>query len=147
MKKYMENAIKMAEKAYKMDEIPVGAVVVFDGKIIGEGYNLKETNNDPIAHAEIQAIRKACEYIGDWRLSDCELYVTMEPCMMCCGAILQARIKKVYYEISNKKFGGKEYLIQVLKKKENNHYVELIQLDITKKNLDMLQDFFKKKRH
>ena len=94
---YMRRAIELAEKAMELGEIPVGAVVVKDGKIIGEGYNLRENNKDAVAHAEIIAIREACAAVGDWRLSDCVLYVTLEPCPMCTGAIINSRIEKVVF--------------------------------------------------
>ena len=98
-KKYMEEALKLAKRAFDEDEIPVGAVVVYKNKIIGCGYNQKEKLNNPLKHAELIAIEEACNYIGDWRLNDCELYVTLEPCQMCMGAIVETRIKKVVYGI------------------------------------------------
>ena len=98
--KYMEEALKLAKRAYDEDEIPVGAVVVCNDKIIGCGYNQKEKLNNPLKHAELIAIEEACNYIGDWRLNDCELYVTLEPCQMCMGAIVETRIKKVVYGAS-----------------------------------------------
>lgn len=98
--KYMNEALILAKKAYDEDEIPVGAVVVYNNKIIGCGYNQKEKLNNPLKHAELIAIEEACNYIGDWRLNDCELYVTLEPCQMCMGAIVETRIKKIVYGIS-----------------------------------------------
>jgi len=98
--KYMSEALKLAKRAYDEDEIPVGAVVVYNDKVIGCGYNQKEKFNNPLKHAELIAIEEACNYIGDWRLNDCELYVTLEPCQMCMGAIVETRIKKVVYGAS-----------------------------------------------
>lgn len=101
--KYMKEAIKLANIAFKRGEIPVGAVVVMDNKIIGRGYNKKESSKDSTMHAEIAAIRQACKKINDWRLNKCSIYVTMEPCIMCMGAIIESRIPEVYCGIENKK--------------------------------------------
>ena len=101
--KYMKIALSEAEKAYKLGEMPVGAIVVKNGKIIGKGYNKKEKTKNALMHAEIIAINKACKKNKDWRLNDCEMYVTLEPCIMCMGAIVESRIKKVYCGIENKK--------------------------------------------
>ena len=97
MKKYVDKIMKLAKKAYNNDDIPVGAIVVKDNKIIGSGFNKRNSNNSVIGHAEIEAIEKACKYVGDWRLDDCDVYVTLSPCMMCTGAIVESRIRKVYY--------------------------------------------------
>jgi len=101
--KYMKIAFIEAQKAYKLGEVPVGAIIVKNGKIIGKGYNKKEKTKSTIMHAEIIAINKACKKNKDWRLNECEMYVTLEPCMMCMGAIVESRIKKVYCGIENKK--------------------------------------------
>ena len=93
---FMQEALKQAEKAYKKLEVPVGAVIVKDGKIISRGYNIKETKKSPLKHAEIIAIEKACKKLNNWRLTDCDIYVTLEPCPMCTGAIINSRIRKVY---------------------------------------------------
>ena len=90
--KYMKEALKQAKKAYVLGEVPIGCVIVYEGKIIGRGYNRRNTDKNTLAHAEITAINKASKFIGDWRLEDCTLYVTLEPCQMCAGAIVQARI-------------------------------------------------------
>ena len=103
--KFMKAALKEAEKAEKIDEIPVGAVIVKDGKIIDRGYNKRETKQDALMHAEIVAIGKACRKLGSWRLEDCDIYVTLEPCPMCTGAIIQARIKNVYFGAYDQKSG------------------------------------------
>ena len=101
--KYMKIAFDEAKKAYKHGEMPGGAVIVKNGKIIGKGYNKKEKKGNAIMHAEIIAINKACKKNKDWRLNDCEIYVTLEPCLMCIGAIVESRIKKVYCGVKNKK--------------------------------------------
>lgn len=93
--KYMKEAIRQAKKAYALDETPIGCVIVHEGKIIGRGYNRRNTDKSPLAHAEIAAIRKASKKLGDWRLEECTLYVTLEPCQMCAGAIIQSRIPRV----------------------------------------------------
>ncbi len=104
---YMLKALELAEKAYALGEIPVGAIVVSpEGEVIGEGYNLREHLNSPIAHAEIIAIEQAAKRLGQWRLTDCTLYVTLEPCPMCAGAILNARIDRVYYGARDESFGA-----------------------------------------
>lgn len=101
--KYMEIAIKEADKALKLNEMPVGAIIIHKDKIIGKGYNKKECKKNSLMHAEMIAINSACKKNKDWRLNDCELYVTMEPCVMCMGAIIESRIKTVYYGVENKK--------------------------------------------
>ena len=104
--KFMKEAIKQAKKAYDKEEIPVGAVIVKDGKIIARGYNKKEEKKDTTQHAEIIAIQKASRKIGAWRLQDCEMYVTLEPCAMCTGALIQARLKRVYIGTMDPKTGA-----------------------------------------
>ncbi len=103
---YMNRALALANEAYRLDEVPVGAVVVYDGRIVGEGFNRRETSRNALAHAELDAIDEACRRIGSWRLSDCELYVTLEPCPMCAGAIINSRIKKVVFGAYDAKAGS-----------------------------------------
>ena len=105
MEKYMKIAIEEAKKAANSGDIPVGAVIVKNGKVISVAHNEKEKNNSPLDHAEMIAIKNACKKLNTWHLDDCELYVTMEPCMMCAGALIQSRIKKVIYGVNNEKFG------------------------------------------
>jgi len=105
MEKYMKIAINEAKKAYKKGDIPVGAVIVKNNKIISKSYNKKEKNNCPIDHAEILVIKKACKKLKTWHLDGCTLYVTMEPCLMCAGALIQSRIEKIVYGVENSKFG------------------------------------------
>ena len=107
---YMMEALKEANKAYKKGDVPVGCVIVCNNKIIAKAYNKKEKTNNAIAHAEILAIKKACKKLKTWRLEQCEIYITMEPCLMCSGAIVQSRINKIYYGIKNDSFGGSKYI-------------------------------------
>ena len=120
--KYMREALKEAKKALKKDEVPIGCVIVHQGKIIARGHNLRESKQQSIAHAEIMAIQKACKKIGSWRLEECDLYVTLEPCPMCAGAILQSRIVNVYYGASDFKGGSIESNFEMYKIKGFNHY-------------------------
>lgn len=134
--KYMDLALKQAKKAQKHNEVPVGAIIVKNNKIISQAYNKKEKSKNVIKHAEIIAITKACKKLKNWRLDDCEIYITMEPCMMCCGAIEQARIKKIVYGIKNEKFGYTNQLKNI----------EIIS-DIKEKECKkIIQSFFKNKR-
>ncbi len=104
--RFMKEALKEAKKAYGKDEVPVGAVIVKDGKVIASAYNQKETKCDTTRHAEITVIQKASKKLNSWRLNDCEMYLTLEPCLMCAGAIIQSRIKKVYYGTPDEKTGA-----------------------------------------
>lgn len=135
-KYYMNEALKLAKLAFDEDEIPVGAVVVKNNKIIGCGYNQKEKTKNPLKHAELVAIEEACNYVGDWRLNGCELYVTLEPCQMCIGAIVETRIEKVIYGIkkSDQMFNDKKD-------------IELIGGILEDECLEILQEFFKIKRN
>jgi len=134
--KYMIKAIELAKKAYDLDEIPVGAVIVKDNKIIGTGYNKKEKEKNPLKHAELIAIEKACKKINDWRLNDCEIYITLEPCQMCLGAIIESRIKKIVYGVSKSK--------QVF---NNLNDIEIVGGILENESLEILQKFFKNKRN
>ena len=138
-KEYLEKIYNLAKMSYDMDEIPVGAIVVRNGEIIGTGVNSRHGNKSVVGHAEINAIEEACKYIGDWRLDGCELYVTLLPCMMCSGAILESRIKKVYYlsDRTNVCF-------------KTSDFVNVIKIDAEeweKKYLKLLQLFFENKRN
>lgn len=123
--KYMREAIRQAKKAYKLDETPIGCVIVYDGKIIGRGYNRRNTDKSPLAHAEISAIRKASKKLGDWRLEECTLYVTLEPCQMCAGAIIQSRVTRVVVGCMNPKAGCAGSVLNLLDVKAFNHQAEL----------------------
>lgn len=143
--KFMLEALKQAEKAYKKDEIPVGAVIVKDGKIIARAHNLKEAKNMAIAHAEILAIKRASKKLKTWRLLDCEMYITLEPCTMCMGAIILSRIKKIYIGALDEKTGACGSFIN-LNEFKYNHKVEII-TGIKKEECEyILKDFFKKLR-
>lgn len=141
----MEIALKEARKAYAKGDVPVGAVIVKNGKIIAKAHNAKEKEKNAINHAEIIAIYKACKKNKNWHLNDCELYVTLEPCMMCCGAIIQSRIKKVYYATESKKFGYIESLDNVFEK-NNNHFPEIEKGLCAEESKKILKDFFESKR-
>ena len=145
-KRFMMEAIKEAHKALKINEVPVGAVIVKDGLIISRGHNQKETKNDPTGHAEIIAIKKACAKLSSWRLNDCEMYVTLEPCTMCAGAIIQSRIKNLYIGTKDSKAGACGSVINVLTVNQFNHKV-IVEYDILKDRcFKILNDFFKKLR-
>jgi tRNA(Arg) A34 adenosine deaminase TadA len=139
MNKYVDKIIELSKYAFDNDDIPVGAIVVQNGKIIGEGFNTRNKFKSVIGHAEIDAIEMACKHIGDWRLDDCEMYVTLMPCMMCAGAIIESRIKKVYYlcDRTNVCIDAGKYLNAV--KLTNSENVE--------KYKKLLQIFFEKKRN
>ena len=144
--KYMREAIKQAKKAYTLEEVPIGCVIVYDGKIIGRGYNRRTIDKNPLAHAEIQAIRKASRKMGDWRLEDCTLYVTLEPCQMCSGAIGQARIKRVVVGCMNPKAGCAGSILNLLDVKEFNHQVELTTGVREEECSRMMKEFFRELR-
>ena len=143
----MELALNEAKKAYKIEEIPVGAIIVKDGKVISRAYNQKETKNNPIAHAEILAIERASKKLGRWRLDDCDLYVTLEPCPMCAGAIIQARLKNLYIGTMDPKSGACGSVLDLSKDFPFNHKVNTI-VGIKKLECEkILKDFFKQLRN
>ncbi len=144
--KYMKEAIKQAKKAYALEEVPIGCVIVYGGKIIGRGYNRRMTDKTALAHAELTAIKKACKRIGDWRLDDCEMYVTLEPCQMCSGAIVQSRIKKVYIGCMNPKAGCAGSVMNMLQVPQFNHQVETEKGVLEEECSKMLSAFFKELR-
>ena len=140
--KYMKQALKEAKKAYEKLEVPVGAVIVKDGKIIARAHNQKETKFDTTKHAEILAISKASKKLGSWRLNDCEMYVTLEPCPMCAGALIQSRIKKVYIGANDEKTGAIGSVFNLLTDYKFNHIVEYEKGILEKECQKVLQDFF-----
>lgn len=144
--RYMKEAIKQARKAYALEEVPIGCVIVYQDKIIGRGYNRRNTDKSTLAHAEITAIRKASKKIGDWRLEDCTLYVTLEPCQMCAGAIVQARIPTVVVGSMNPKAGCAGSILNILQIPKFNHQVEIIKGVLEMECSDMLTSFFKELR-
>lgn len=143
---YMKKAREQAVKAGEHDEVPIGCVIVKDDKIIARGYNLRESKQRSTAHAEIIAIDKACKKLGTWRLENCTLYVTLEPCPMCTGAILQSRIKRVVYGANDPKGGCIESCMKMYDVKGFNHYPEVTSGLLSKECGSLLTDFFKKKR-
>lgn len=145
-KKFMKEALKEAKKAYEKDEVPVGAVIVKDGKIIARAHNLKETKLDTTCHAEILAIKKASRKLNSWRLENCEIYVTLEPCSMCAGALIQSRIKKVYIGTMDYKTGACGSVFNLLEDYTFNHKVECETGILSKECEKILQDFFKELR-
>lgn len=141
--KYMKEALKQAKKAYDLGEVPIGCVIVFADKIIGRGYNRRNTDKNTLAHAEITAINKASKKIGDWRLEDCILYVTLEPCQMCAGAIIQSRIKRVVMGAMNPKAGCGGSILNILEMEAFNHQAEVSRGVLEEECSKILQDFFK----
>ena len=123
--KYMREAVRQARKAYALGEVPIGCVIVYQDRIIGRGYNRRNTDKSTLAHAEITAIRKASKEMGDWRLEECTLYVTLEPCQMCSGAIVQARIPRVVMGCRNEKAGCAGSVLNILQEPRFNHQVEV----------------------
>lgn len=140
--KYMKEALRQAKKASDMGEVPIGCVVVLDGRIIGRGYNRRTSDHSTLAHAEIIAIRKACRHVNDWRLDDAEIYVTLEPCQMCSGAIIQARIRKLFIGAMNPKAGCAGSLINIFEVPGFNHYVEVTKGILEEECSAILKDFF-----
>ncbi|MGO4180802.1 tRNA adenosine(34) deaminase TadA [Paenibacillus sp. MCAF9] len=144
--KWMLEAIEEAKKAEQIGEVPIGAVIVRNNEIIGRGYNLRETRFDPTAHAEMVAIRDACDRIGAWRLLDCTLYVTLEPCPMCAGAIVQSRVKRVVYGTSDPKAGCAGTLMNLLQEPRFNHETELTSGILQPECSNLLTQFFRRLR-
>ena len=144
--KYMKEAIKQAKKAYALGEVPIGCVIVYKDKIIGRGYNRRTTDKSTLAHAEIAAIKKASKVIGDWRLEECTMYVTLEPCQMCSGAIVQARIPEVYIGCMNPKAGCAGSILNILQTPEFNHQVDIHKGLLETECSEMLTTFFKELR-
>lgn len=143
---FMKEALKEAKKAYKKLEVPVGVVIVKDNEIIARGYNQKEMKNNPIKHAEIIAIEKACKKLNNWRLNDCEIYVTLEPCPMCAGAIINSRIKKVYIGAVQEKTGACGSKVNLIEKYNSETKVDTEFGILQDKCLELVQDFFKELR-
>ena len=144
--KYMREALKQARKASRLGEVPIGCVIVHEGKIIGRGYNRRNTDKNTLAHAEITAINKASKVIGDWRLEECTLYVTLEPCQMCSGAIVQARIPEVVIGCMNPKAGCAGSVLNLLQMQQFNHQVEITRGVLEETCSSMLSAFFRELR-
>ena len=144
--RFMREAYKQAKKAYALGEVPIGCVIVHDGKIIGRGYNRRNTDKSTLSHAEIIAIRKASKVIGDWRLEECTLYVTLEPCQMCAGAIVQARIPRVVMACMNPKAGCAGSVLNILDMPAFNHQAEAVRGGLAEECAALLRTFFKELR-
>ena len=144
--KYMKEALKQAKKAYALGEVPIGCVIVYEDKIIARGYNRRNTDKNTLAHAEITAINRASKKMGDWRLEDCTLYVTLEPCQMCAGAIVQSRITNVVMGCMNPKAGCGGSVLNILEMPEFNHQVNVTRGVMEEECSQILQDFFKELR-
>ena len=142
----MKEAIRQAKKAYALGEVPIGCVIVYDGKIIGRGYNRRNTDKNTLAHAEITAINKASKKMGDWRLEGCTLYVTLEPCQMCAGAIVQARIDEVVMACMNPKAGCGGSILNILEMPEFNHQVKVTRGVLETECSERRKQFFKERR-
>ena len=160
-KKYMKAAIKQAQRAYQLGEVPIGCVIVYEGpreegiswnsnlkkgQIIGRGYNRRTTDKSTLAHGELMAIKKACRKLGDWRLEDCVMYVTLEPCQMCAGALIQSRMKRVVIGCMNPKAGSVGSVMNVLEVSGFNHQVEVTKGVLEEECSQMLKEFFKELR-
>lgn len=143
---YMEEAIKEAHKAYAIDEVPIGAIIVYNDNIIGRGYNRRNTDKNPLAHSEISAINEAAKAIGDWRLEECTMYVTLEPCPMCAGAIVQSRIPQLVIGAPNFKSGSAGTIINILNIEQFNHQTKVTRGILEEKCSNLLKAFFKELR-
>lgn len=141
--KYMKMALKEAQKAMELGEVPIGCVIVYEDKVIGRGYNRRNTDKNTLSHAEITAINKASKKMGDWRLEGCTLYVTLEPCQMCSGAIVQARIDRVVMGTMNPKAGCAGSILNILQMPEFNHQVEMTTGVLAEECTEVLTKFFK----
>ena len=142
----MKEALKQAKKALEIGEVPIGCVIVRNGEIIGRGYNKRRKEGSVLGHAEIIAIKRACKKLGDWRMDDCDMYVTLEPCPMCAGAIVQARIRKVYMGAMNPKAGCAGSVMNILDEPGFNHQSEIVSGVLGEECSEILTAFFKKMR-
>lgn len=140
--KYMKQAITQARKAYDLGEVPIGCVIVYDGRVIGRGYNRRNTDKNTLNHAEITAIRKASKVMGDWRLEGCTMYVTLEPCQMCAGAVVQSRMDHVVIGCMSPKSGCAGSVLNLLQMEEFNHQVEITKGVLEEECSALLSEFF-----
>ena len=140
--RFMREAIRQARKAGALMEVPIGCVIVYEGKIIARGYNRRNTDKNTISHAELNAIRKASKKLGDWRLEGCTMYITLEPCQMCAGAIVQARVSRVVIGSMNPKAGCAGSILNLLEMEQFNHQVEVVQGVLDEECSRMLKEFF-----
>ena len=144
--KFMKEAIRQAKKAEALMEVPIGCVIVYEGKIIARGYNRRNTDKNTLSHAELNAIKKASRKLGDWRLEGCTMYVTLEPCQMCAGAIIQARMDRVVIGSMNPKAGCAGSVLNLLEMKEFNHQAEVVRGVLEEECSSMLSSFFRRLR-
>ena len=142
----MKEAIRQAKKARALEEVPIGCVIVHEGKIIARGYNRRNTDKNTLSHAELNAIRKASKKLGDWRLEGCTIYITLEPCQMCSGAIVQARITRAVIGSMNAKAGCAGSVLNILEMPQFNHQVEVIRGVLQEECSEMLSEFFRRLR-
>lgn len=143
---FMNLAIKEAKKAYILDEVPVGAVIVRDGRVIASAHNSREIMKDATSHAEIIAIREACRALGGWRLMDCDMYVTLEPCPMCAGAMVNARIRRIVFGAFDLRAGACGSIMNIAEDSRLNHRIEVVSGVLEEECRKLLQDFFREKR-
>lgn len=143
---YMEEALRLAHQAWQLDEVPVGAVVVYKGQIVGRGYNAPISRSDPTGHAEVMALRDAARTLQNYRLNDCELYVTLEPCVMCAGAIMHARIARVVYGASDPKTGACGSVVDLFAQNRLNHHTEVVGGVMDEECGALLTGFFEQRR-
>lgn len=146
-RQYMVEALDLARKAYELDESPIGAIIVYKDQIIGRGYNRRNTDKNPLAHAEVIAIHEACQYLGDWRLEECTIYITLEPCPMCSGAIVQARIPRVVFGARSPKAGFAGSVANILQMDTLNHRCEVVEGVCEKEASILLKTYFRNMRN
>lgn len=144
--KYMKQAVKQAIKAKDIDEVPIGCIIVYEGKVIARAYNRRNIDKNTLSHAEMIAIKKASKKLGDWRLDGCEMYVTLEPCQMCAGAIVQSRIKKVYIGCMNPKAGCAGSVLNLLQVAKFNHQTDIEKGILEEECSSLITTFFKELR-
>ena len=144
--RFMREALRQAKKAYALDEVPIGCVIVSDGRVIARAYNRRNTDKSTLSHAELRAIKKAAKITGDWRLEECTVYITLEPCQMCAGAIVQARIPRVVIGCMNPKAGCGGSILNLLEMKEFNHQCQVTRGVLEEECSAMLSDFFRELR-
>ena len=145
-RRYMQEAIELARKALESEDVPIGALVVYRGRVIGRGYNQREKLQDPTAHAEMLALTAAAEYIGHWRLENCTVYVTLEPCPMCAGALVLARVERLGYGAADEKAGACGSLYPIKQDPRVNHRVETVAGVLAGAAVELLQAFFRRRR-
>ncbi|MCD7905606.1 MAG: tRNA adenosine(34) deaminase TadA [Clostridiales bacterium] len=143
---FMGLALEEAEKAFEIDEVPIGCVIVYEGEVIGKGFNSRISDKNPLCHAEIKAVNEACKRVGDWRLEGCSLFVTIEPCPMCSGAILQARMDKVIFGAANPKAGCCGSILNMMDDDRFNHKVQVVKGVREEECAGLMKDFFKRRR-